>query len=144
MSGTDHRSERWLRPPSVTSSSLPRSFHGTSIKQRGRGLIYSLTSEPLSPVACRPQLLPLNFKSPKKSSLKLGMQSQRGFISTFAQDCLGLPISSSLKRTLIWFLSQEGDKVVFMSVSMKDLLPKPLSPCSSRVRLCQNAVLARF
>lgn len=143
MSGTDHRSERWLRPPSVTSS-LPRSFHGTSIKQRGRGLIYSLTSEPLSPVACRPQLLPLNFKSPKKSSLKLGMQSQRGFISTFAQDCLGLPISSSLKRTLIWFLSQEGDKVVFMSVSMKDLLPKPLSPCSSRVRLCQNAVLARF
>lgn len=110
--------ERWCRPPSV-SSPLPRSFSGTSNKQRG--LLYSLASEPLTPVACGPQSLPLNFRSPKNSSLKLGVQAGRGLLSTF---CSGVawasPSPLPTKRTLIWPFPREGHEVVFMSVPMKD------------------------
>lgn len=88
--------------PGVDSVQL-RSFNGTSNKQRG--LLSSLTPGHLAPVACRPQLLPVNFTSPKNSSLKLGMQAGRGFISTF---CSGVAWASPpplpMKRVLIWSL----------------------------------------
>lgn len=108
-----------VRPPSVSSPSLCRSFSGTSSKQRG--LLYSLASGPLTPVACRPQSVPLNFQVSREEFTEVrGAGRERLALLICSGVAWASPSPFPTKRTLIWFFSREGHEVVFMSVPMKD------------------------
>lgn len=83
-------------------------------------------------MACRPQLLPLNFVS-REQLTEVGVQAGQGeaWISTFLSGVAwASPSPLPTKTTLIWFLSREGHQVVFMSAH-EGSPPKPVSPCSS-------------
>lgn len=117
----------WGLPPQSPPLSLPRNPKGTSGGQRGLVIAASThphgpTPGPFTPVAYRPQLLPLKFQSPK---IRMGVGggsgrvAGKGLISLFCSGVVwaspALFSSPPSKRSQIWLLSQGGGEMFLLS-----------------------------